>query len=169
VLPAKANALLRADRAYQIAAANFYSLRLPEALVQFDSISKDTSSPWQQIAAYMAVRTMLRQAWVDLKAGTKEEYDPATLRQVEPRLSAIISNSKFRTLRKDARRLEALVKFHLYPEQRQHELAHTLHKPDCKIVYYGTAKPKGTTPLLPQFDLSSAEVLNKRGLRVGWR
>jgi hypothetical protein len=36
------------------------------------------------------------------------------------------------------------------------------HKPDCKIVYYGTAKRKGTTPLLPQFDLSSAEVLNKR-------
>jgi hypothetical protein len=64
VLPTNANALLRADRAYQIAAANFYSLQLPEALAEFDAISKDTSSPWQQIAAYMAARTMIREAWV---------------------------------------------------------------------------------------------------------
>lgn len=126
VLPANANALLRADRAYQIAAANFYSLRLPEALAEFDAISKDTSSPWQRVAAYMAARTMIRQAWVDVKAGTDEEYDPAILRHVGPRLNAIMSNPKFGTLRKDARRLEALVKFHLYPEQRQHELAHIL-------------------------------------------
>jgi hypothetical protein len=126
VLPANANALLRSDRAYQTAAANFYSLRLPEALAEFDAISKDTSSPWQRVAAYMAARTMIRQAWVEVKAGTDEEYDLAILRQVEPRLSAIISNPKFGTLRKDARRLEALVKFHLYPEQRQHELAHIL-------------------------------------------
>ncbi len=127
VLPANANALLRADRAYQVAAADFYSLRLPEALAEFNAIGRDTSSPWQQIAAYMAVRTMIRDAWVNVKAGgIYEEYDPATLRQVEPRLNAIISNPKFGALCKDARRLQALVEFHLHPEQRQHELAHIL-------------------------------------------
>src|ERR1700752_498993 len=40
------NALLRADRAYQIAAANFYATKFDDAAKGFDAIARDASSPW---------------------------------------------------------------------------------------------------------------------------
>ncbi|MFS8086171.1 MAG: hypothetical protein ACMG6H_11130, partial [Acidobacteriota bacterium] len=52
--------LLRADRAYQIAAANFYAGSLDEARQQFDSIAQDQTSPWHDKAAYLAARALLR-------------------------------------------------------------------------------------------------------------
>ena len=124
--PATANSLMRADRAYQIAAAHFYAMQLPEALRDFDGIARDNSSPWSSLASYMAVRTIIRQAWSETKAGTNEEYNPTILAQAEPRLAAISSNVKLRSLRKDAERLQSLVRFHLHPDRRQHELALTL-------------------------------------------
>ena len=66
-LPAGASAeapdlppLIRADRAYQIAAANFYATNFDEARQQFDSIAQDKSSPWREKAGYLAARSLLR-------------------------------------------------------------------------------------------------------------
>jgi hypothetical protein len=125
-LPEGANSLLRADREYQIAAANFYANRLPDALREFDVIAQDASSPWHLLAPYLAVRTIIRQASVAVSPGTADEYDPATLAKAEPRLAAIVSNPNLRSFHQDAQRLQALVRFHMHPEKRQHELAHIL-------------------------------------------
>jgi len=125
-LPEGANSLIRADREYQIAAANFYANRLPDALREFDAIAQDASSPWHLLAPYLAVRTIIRQASMPVSPGTGDEYDPATLAKAEPRLAAIISNPKLGPFRQDAQRLQGLVRFHAHPEQRQHELAQLL-------------------------------------------
>ena len=60
--PADADALIRADRAYQIAAAKFYSGSFDEAKTSFDTIARDASSPWRQTAAYLSARALVRKA-----------------------------------------------------------------------------------------------------------
>src|SRR5207248_5932010 len=52
--------LIRADRAYQIAAADFYAGNFDEARQQFDAIARDHSSPWHDKAPYLAARSLLR-------------------------------------------------------------------------------------------------------------
>jgi hypothetical protein len=63
-IPEKASAelpaLIRADRQYQIAAAQFYSGRYAAALEGFRQIGRDAASPWSRIARYLVVRTLLR-------------------------------------------------------------------------------------------------------------
>jgi len=56
-------ALLKADRAYQIAAAEFYAGKLEEARKSFEAVGQDSSSPWQSIARYMVARCMIRNAF----------------------------------------------------------------------------------------------------------
>src|SRR5687767_3590087 len=53
---------LQKDRAYQIAAAAFYSLDYAEARRRFAEIAQDFQSPWQETADYLVGRTMIRQA-----------------------------------------------------------------------------------------------------------
>jgi hypothetical protein len=125
-LPSSAHSLLRADRAYQIAAAHFYATQLPEALREFDAIAKDESSPWHVIAHYMAVRTIIRQSWAETKAGSQEGPNPAILAQAPPRIASILADNKLKAIHHDTERLQSLVRFHLHPDQRQHELARIL-------------------------------------------
>src|SRR3990172_6378368 len=60
--PPEADLLIKADRAYQVAAANFYSGSFLEARKLFESIENDRNSPWQPSAPYLAARALLRQA-----------------------------------------------------------------------------------------------------------
>jgi hypothetical protein len=53
-------AIIRADREYQIAAANFYAGHYVEAEAQFRRIAATPASPWSKIAPYLVVRTMAR-------------------------------------------------------------------------------------------------------------
>jgi len=68
-LGAESAAWLRMDREYQIAAAHFYSLNFDEARARFEKIAADADSPWQEVAAYLVARTLVRQASL---AGTEE-------------------------------------------------------------------------------------------------
>jgi len=61
-LPANAEEILKKQRQYQIAAANFYATNFDTSRKQFEEIAGDTSSPWNHIAGYLAVRAMIRQA-----------------------------------------------------------------------------------------------------------
>jgi len=61
-IPGNAPAWLKADRAYQEAAANFYSGNLDVARRQFQAVAQDTSSPWQPLGAYLAARSLIRSA-----------------------------------------------------------------------------------------------------------
>ena len=51
---------MRADRAYQIAAANFYAANFDEALKGFAAIAADANSPWQRNAVYLVARALTR-------------------------------------------------------------------------------------------------------------
>lgn len=61
-LPATADAALQQQRAYQIAAANFYAQHYDVAREQFLKIAADSASPWANVAGYLAARCLIRQA-----------------------------------------------------------------------------------------------------------
>src|SRR5258705_4629514 len=122
--PALANAdvLSQADRAYQIAAANFYSNNFDEALKGFEDISANSNSPWQQSAAYLIARTLIRKA----SLGAAESRS-ASLDQAESQLNKIITTAKKQgTSHTAAARLLNLVRLRLHPAERLHELAQSL-------------------------------------------
>jgi tetratricopeptide (TPR) repeat protein len=119
--PATADALEKDDRAYQIAAANFYAGNFDEARKAFDRIAADASSPWQTAARYLVARTLIRKASLgpdDMKA--------ESLSQAETTLKAILADKKLVTSRAASSRLLDLVRLRLHPSERLHELAHAL-------------------------------------------
>jgi hypothetical protein len=119
--------LLRADRAYQIAAANFYTTNLDVAKEQFDAITKDKSSPWREKAAYLAARAMLRKG----SFADKEDEARPSLADAEDRLNSILKDNSLKSVHGAAARLLNLVRLRLHPEAKVHELAHSIMKPNA--------------------------------------
>src|SRR5258707_7744675 len=119
--------LLRADRAYQIAAANFYSGSFDEAKQQFDAITRDASSPWHDKAGYLAARAMLRKG----SFAEKEEEGRPALADAEARLKTLIKDESVAKSHPAAKRLLNLVRLRLRPEETLHELARAIIKKDA--------------------------------------
>ena len=119
--PGESEALARADRNYQIAAANFYAGSFDEAKTLFESISTDTDSPWRVTAPYLVARTLIRKA----SLGTPEGKE-AALGEAEKDLNAILKNSALQASHESSRRLLNIVRIRLHPEAKLHELAHSL-------------------------------------------
>ncbi len=114
--PAGSPVWLQKDRAYQIAAANFYSLNYREAKEGFSDIAQDTESPWQETADYLVARTLIRQASTTSASAAAPFYEEA-----ESHLRRFVSGSgKFAA---SAERLTGLVKYRLHPKERVSELA----------------------------------------------
>ena len=61
-VPAGAPLLLKQDRAYQVAAAEFYAIQFEAARRDFQRIAADKASPWSAIAPFLVARTMVREA-----------------------------------------------------------------------------------------------------------
>jgi hypothetical protein len=111
---------LRKDREYQTAAALFYSLHFDEARLRFTQIAQDNVSDWQQTADYLVARTLVRQASLESNKTEKQAlYETAEtyLHNLLPRATRFRVGSK---------KLLALVKYRLRPEERVRELAQTL-------------------------------------------
>ena len=73
------NALLRQDRAYQIAAANFYTGNYDDAIAGFVAIGKDKASPWSRWGEYLAARAEVRKsASTGQLRGLQPGYEPLT-------------------------------------------------------------------------------------------
>src|ERR1051326_3985124 len=127
--PAAADAeqLVRADRAYQIAAANFYATNYNEAAQQFDAIAKDKNSPYRIIAPYLAGRAMLRKG----SFAVKPEDKNAALVDAENRFNAILKDNSLARAHEISARLLNLTKLRLHPETKLHEFAHTIARPDA--------------------------------------
>ena len=123
--------IIRADRAYQIAAANFYSGSFDEAKQQFDSIARDNSSPWHDRAGYLAARSMLRKG----SFAEKEEEGRPALADAEARLNAILKDNSVKASHHAATRLLNLARLRLHPEEKVHELAHTILKKDASTDF----------------------------------
>lgn len=113
-------AAIQADRAYQMAAANFYAGNFDAAEKMFKDIAADSGSSWSHIAPYLAARTLVRKATLIAGAG---KTDPTVLGEAESQLIRILADSRTGDLRPAAARLMSFVRFRLHPEERLHELA----------------------------------------------
>lgn len=121
------DAVLGADRTYQVAAAHFYAGNFVTAEQMFRDIANDPSSHWRQIAPYLAARALLRQGSLVPKY---DEVDKGKLAEAKGKLSAILQDNNLQTIHPAARRLLAVVRFRLEPDQRLHELAQSLLTPN---------------------------------------
>lgn len=115
--PANADALMRADRAYQIAAAHFYAAHFDEARKSFEAIAADNDSPWQQTASYLVARSFVRKA----SLGAPEQKQESLV-AAETQLKKILDDRKFAQMHAAATRLANLVRLRLHPDKRVHEL-----------------------------------------------
>jgi len=126
-LPDTANPLLRADRAYQIAAAHFYAggrENYEIAVTGFQAISVDKSSPWHTLSSYLVARSLIRQASV--AAEPDQTYYLPILSKAEAQLEAILKDPELQSVHDDALALLGLVRYRLHPEQREIELGKLL-------------------------------------------
>ena len=111
---------LQKDRAYQMAAAEFYSLDYPGAKRHFEEIAQDYKSPWQETAEYLVGRTLIRQA----SLSKDPEKSKSLYIEAEQNLSLVATKSgKFAD---SAERMIGLLKYRLRPQERVRELAQTI-------------------------------------------
>ena len=94
--PADSPALLKADRAYQLASAAFYAKQYDDAARQFAAIASDPNSPWRDWGGYLAARATVRKAFAMGKAtdpysGDLATYDDATMQRAQQMLEALLA------------------------------------------------------------------------------
>jgi hypothetical protein len=116
--------LIRADRAYQIAAAHFYAAHFEEAEQAFRDIAGDQTSPWHTIAPYLAARCIVRRATVGPLSP-----DSSQLARAEAEIRKILDDTSLREAHEPARRLLAYVLIRLHPEERLIALSRSLMQP----------------------------------------
>ncbi len=107
---------IRADRAYQIAAAEFYSGMFDEARAAFRKIGDDHASPWHMIAPYLIARTYLRQ---DNYAAARDQ------------LKGILADPQEAGIHRQARSLLDYALARLDPSAQLLAFAKRLMKPDA--------------------------------------
>jgi hypothetical protein len=117
-LPASAPVIARADRAYQQAAAYFYSEKYDEAIAGFRAIAQDDSSPWSTLAPYLVARALVRKATVRAGFGG----DSALLGQAETQTNAVLADPRLAKYHHAAARLRGLIEYRLHPDTRLAEL-----------------------------------------------
>ncbi len=125
--PTDADALTKAERSYQLAAAHFYTQQFDLAAQEFDAIAKDDSSPYHNTASYLAARCMVR------KGTLPKNCDLKALQNAVLRLSAIADDSKSNDdLRHSASQLLSFVEYRLHPEETLQALGKKLVIPESK-------------------------------------
>jgi hypothetical protein len=121
--------IFKQDRAYQIAAANFYSMRYDKAVDQFRAIAADTGSPWSSIAPYLVVRCLIRKSSVTAEY---RKYDSQALAAAERELAVILQNDHNRAIHPLAKKLASFVALRLHPvEQLKRLSAKLLQSPSA--------------------------------------
>jgi hypothetical protein len=127
VIPVAANSadleLVRADRAYQIAAAHFYAGEFTLAQQAFEAIAKDAASPYHKVALYLIARVLIRKGSLDTG---DEVYDSGAFAQAETKLRAITADKNLAEMHDPAERLLGFVRIRLHREQRFRELETSL-------------------------------------------
>ena len=114
----------QAQRAYQIACANFYGENFDTAISMFNAIAADSTSPWRTLAPYLVARATIRKATL---SGVNN--DRALLAQAETQLNAIAAGSNPDDLKATAERLLGFVGCRLHPEERHAEEVHAIMRP----------------------------------------
>jgi hypothetical protein len=117
-----APAWLKADRAYQIAAAHFYRLDYARAGQLFAQIGRDASSPWQKTARYLVARCAVHAAI--------EDKTPKLIADAQQAIDALATDPQLADYRADAPKLASLLAFATRPQERARELERSLLAPD---------------------------------------
>ena len=121
--PSSVDPVIRADSAYQTAAAYFYATQYEEADRRFRAIAADDTSPWRKYGRYLAARSAIRMATVTLD-------DPAQRAQrlavAERDLKAVLDDATAASLHDSARGLLDYVAARLRPIDRLHGLSRAL-------------------------------------------
>jgi hypothetical protein len=96
---------LKQDRAYQIAAAQFYAGKFAEARISFEQITNDKNSVWTKVARFLVARTFIREASLienadsiyteegKIKQAAIDAQKAALLEKSEPLLQNIASDA----------------------------------------------------------------------------
>ena len=114
------DALMKADRDYQTAAAYFYATQYDEAAGRFRAISSNAASPWRPLGRYMAARALIRSATVP----SPTPKDAAQrLGAAERELQATLADRDAAALHASARGLLAVIAARARPIERLHELS----------------------------------------------
>ena len=124
------NAVLRMDRDYQIAAANFYAGNWQTATQQFQQIADSHESPWRTWAPYLVARCYIRQATLGSSGetsanppGSGSSFNVQDMTAAEKQLQSILKNPALNTVHPAAQRLLNYVEARLHPDQRLHLVA----------------------------------------------
>ncbi|WP_109485485.1 hypothetical protein [Occallatibacter savannae] len=90
--PAGVPLLLRQDRAYQKAAAQFYAAQFQSSRAGFQAISQDSASPWHNIARYLVARTLIREAFLSSKNDAQQgmaNFNSDLMKQAQHQLESL--------------------------------------------------------------------------------
>ena len=134
---------LRQDRAYQIAAAQFYALDFNAAIASFRAIAADQASPWSTVSRYLIARTLIREATVantqlSSANGTPAEQAAAkselrsTLTQAQKELLAMRADPRMASMQSDIDNLLDYVNLRVQPEAQAVVLAERLQNPKTR-------------------------------------
>jgi hypothetical protein len=115
-----ASPLERADRAYQIAAAHFYSEEYRQAERLFSEIAADGSSPWSTLAAYLVARCRIRAASVGGEP-RRESFTAAAAV-----LDRLLADTSKEEIHEAARGLRQYLRIRLDPETARRDLVESL-------------------------------------------
>ena len=126
-----ATPLMRADRAYQIGAANFYAGNTDVAERMFRDIAQDHDSPWSRMAPYLVARSLIRQATLSVKG---VGADREKLVAAEAQLQSILNDPAQSAMHPAARKLLDYVRVRLAPGPRMHDLAASLIRKDSQAT-----------------------------------
>jgi hypothetical protein len=136
--PSSAALWLRQDRAYQIAAAQFYALDYDAALASFRAIAADHASPWAPLARYLEARTFIRNAIVPYhpfglvqgatqqQVQAQQEQVRAGLGQARDQLESILHDPAMKSLHSASSHLLDYVMIRLDPLAQADVLARRL-------------------------------------------
>jgi hypothetical protein len=127
--PAGSSALLKADRQYQLAAAEFYAAQFEPARKSFLTIAEDFNSPWRGIARYLAARCMVRQAFLSPRSDqgdTMASFDPVLMQQAAVLLRELLKEKPVGVSQQAIQNELDLVRLRTEPSVRLQELAAAL-------------------------------------------
>jgi len=128
--PANASPIVRADRAYHLAAAYFYARDYGEAEKRFRAIALDLQSPWRAYGRFLAARSIIREVTTpdtpNLEAAQREAAELHARQRFETAerdLQAVLADPAAASLHRSARRLIAFIANRTRPIARLHELS----------------------------------------------
>ena len=169
--PSNAPLLLRQDRAYQKAAAQFYAAQFAPSRAGFQAIAQDSGSPWRGIARYLVARTLIREAFFsankdDAPQGMAD-FNPNLMKQAQHELESM-GNSQLPGISSRAiQQMLNLVRLRTEPAARLREISTALagpkpdpdYKQDLEDLNWYLNNKLDSSAIREDFD---AEELHKR-------